>query len=277
MSVTDLTGTSWRWLFNTEGKPDFYPATTKSINFTSNGQSFDAMVFYRWSAGDGNSVDYSLNGTLTSVWTVDLNVPDDNYEDENYQEFTVTGGLDATNSDLIALIEANATQVTPTPSNKISVGSLPLSKMFVGNVEVSKAILNSVTLYEKEAPQPTGYDLTINFVARNYEGAGESQLYIRVNDSSDSYRFVTPYAGSYGKFYDPSDVELVDVGYDYGGECTLHNVNKIAYSMMYFTWGDRGDFIGVNSNSVQAPLAPSESEITLTGDTTITVYYDYDE
>lgn len=162
---------------------------------------------------------------------------------------------------------------------KILIGSDALSKVYVGSSEVSKMILNGSTVYEKQAPAPTGHNLTINFVARNYAGGvGENYLRIKLNEipSSDADYdgyFATPWAGSTG-YFDLDDVQVVDVGYTTGGTYTINNVSSFTYWHEYENY--EGDFIGVNSNTMPAPDWSNKVTTPLTQDTTITVYYDYD-
>ena len=104
--ITDLTGTTWS--FAASGvDPSTMPYSTSYLQFYIDGiltvkdysieGNFDYIVF----------ADYMGRGSY-----VDVYVPDPNF---NFQgatsKMTITGGTDATNSDLITWLQANATQV----------------------------------------------------------------------------------------------------------------------------------------------------------------------
>lgn len=111
MAVQDLTNTSWKW---NGASPEFsgatYNGTTKSITFLSNNETFSGMTFASWHGGDINSVAY--NGT-NDVYVIFSDIDGGTYESiPKYLHFQITGGSDVQDSQLIAWIEANATQET---------------------------------------------------------------------------------------------------------------------------------------------------------------------
>lgn len=64
---------------------------------------------------------------------------------------------------------------------KILIGGDALSKVYVGSSEVSKMILNGATVYEKQAPAPTGFSGTVTNTGYIY-----GNIYVdRPYDSSD--------------------------------------------------------------------------------------------
>lgn len=63
----------------------------------------------------------------------------------------------------------------------IHIGNNNVSKVFAGSSEVSKMILNGVTIYEKQAPTPTGYSGTVTNT-----GYIDSNIFVdRMYDDSD--------------------------------------------------------------------------------------------
>ena len=60
----------------------------------------------------------------------------------------ITGGTSVTNTTLISWLEANATNITPTPSvNNISIGDLQLSTAYIGTGEVQKMYLGETEVW----------------------------------------------------------------------------------------------------------------------------------
>jgi len=160
---------------------------------------------------------------------------------------------------------------------KIIFGNSDIAGMYVGSSEVQSIWYGTTKVYEKSGGG--GYNLTLNIIARDYDPrAWDTAFCIKANgtpsDEADwDYAFVLPYAGSNGWVEDKDGNELVDVGYDTGGTCTLSNINSITF------WRNSSGtamFVGVNSNTTAAPIWSSTQTITLSADTTITIYYDYD-
>lgn len=103
MAITDLTGTTW--LMNSTTAT---PSSTiwKSINFTSNSMSFNAITIY--DDMDNEQV-IAYRGaeefpTIVYSW---------GWTNEAYRTIVITGGTDVTDASLIAWLEANATEQTP--------------------------------------------------------------------------------------------------------------------------------------------------------------------
>ena len=120
MAVTDLTGTTW--LINSTTTT---PSSTiwKSINFTSNSMSFDAITIY--DDMDNEQV-IAYRGaeefpTIVYSW---------GWTNEAYRTIVITGGADATDQTLIAWLEANAENITPaTPDVVISYNGSEIASM----------------------------------------------------------------------------------------------------------------------------------------------------
>lgn len=98
-AVADLTGTIW--VFNSHIE---LTQTSFTFNFTSNNTNFTSMSFKRmelgwWKYNDSTVYEQSAEG---------------NWMDEAYRTIEITGGTDVTNTDLIAWLEANATQIQVT-------------------------------------------------------------------------------------------------------------------------------------------------------------------
>ena len=135
MAVSDLTNTTWeisQYSYDISSM-----SSTYFINFTSNNYNFTSINF----SGRVMIEGYYDN---TQVYV-------DGWVDDNYRIITITGGTDATNSDLIAWLEANAVQqVAPTPSttNNIFFGTSAINKVYFGTSEVSKIYYGNTLIYE---------------------------------------------------------------------------------------------------------------------------------
>ena len=120
MSVADLTGTTW--LINSSYSD---PSSTiwKSINFTSNSMSFNAITIYD---DMDNEQTIAYRGaeeypTIVYSW---------GWTNEAYRTIVITGGTDATDAILIAWLEANASNVTPaSPDVVISYNNAEIATM----------------------------------------------------------------------------------------------------------------------------------------------------
>lgn len=142
-SVSDLTNTTW--VFNS-GVYVTSAFNTIYINFNSYHNNYTSISF------NNNMGTLKYNNTIV-------------YDEENiggwmledFQEITITGGNDVTNSQFISWLEENATNITPTPSgtNHTHLGSLSIIKKHFGDLEVIKETLNGVTIYEKGSPAPS--------------------------------------------------------------------------------------------------------------------------
>lgn len=115
MSVTDLTGTTW--VFNDILDLDSF-GSIKNIDFISNGKNFVGIM--RVSIGN--------HFTGTQRYLQFTGNPSQQPYNENtywkvpeYKTIQITGGTDATNSELISCLEANATQVLPTEPNRLYI------------------------------------------------------------------------------------------------------------------------------------------------------------
>ena len=150
MAVTDLTGTKWLLKENA----DIYGPTgggsddvTYSINFSSKNNNYILFMFYgggKYShlyygvtnQSSDSAADYYYR-TDTLTWT-----------DQDYRTIEITGGTDATNSDLISWLQANATQIQE-QSNTLSFGNLPIKNVYFGTRQVKKVYLGNTLVWEK--------------------------------------------------------------------------------------------------------------------------------
>lgn len=91
----DLTGTTW--LFN--NRIDVSPDVYYDINFTSGNEQFARI------STNGIQLRYIVVGV-----TVQMVYQSNTWQSEAYRTIAITGGTDATNQDLVAWLQANATQ-----------------------------------------------------------------------------------------------------------------------------------------------------------------------
>lgn len=94
-TITDLTNTTWLL----SSLPATHSDASYSINFTTDNQN---CTSFRFDNEMGFSIAYSIGIVYYGGW---LN--------ENYRTIEITGGTDATNSNLIAYLQNNATQQLP--------------------------------------------------------------------------------------------------------------------------------------------------------------------
>lgn len=146
MAITDLTGTSWE-LFGFGYDAYQSDGWDYDINFVSNNKNFHHIAFqYMYMPpapphfpGDGSgSLEYSGTTEGVTVSTFDLSSGGYAEVSSDYQIISITGGTDATDTDLINWLEANATQIqtgysityhsdggTPTPGDLTGQTNLP--------------------------------------------------------------------------------------------------------------------------------------------------------
>ena len=283
MAITDLTGT--KWVFNDTINTVSAEWWTTALNFTC---PYYPNVSFHGMSISSDSLYYEYSGTSGSYYIYDgeMNEWDATYGSgiEIIEFDSTDAGTDKTNSTIISWLEANATQASSqltvdladlTGWSNVTSGSHTLTiKAKADGYRDSDA--SAGVSFTKSA---VGHNLTINFVARNYEGEGTNYLRLKLNaqpSSDEDYEayFIVPMAGSPGYFY-LNGTQVVDVGYNTGGTYTINNVSSFTYWHEY-EWSE-GNFIGVNSNSMPAPDWTNRVSTPLTQDTTITVYYDYDE
>ena len=156
MSVSDLTGTTWK-INASPSVSTVYDAM--KINFQSNGSTFSHFLI---GYGAGAQLRY---GTSTSSAKIVFfggwrsgDVPWNNassayevlYDQSPWPTITIIDGQDVTNSTLIAWLEANATYQEPVASSDISFGSLSISDIiFATSGSVSKIFYGSTLVYSK--------------------------------------------------------------------------------------------------------------------------------
>lgn len=156
MSVTDLTGTTW--IINSETTT---PSSTiwKSINFTSNDASWNAIVIY--DDMDNEQVIAYRNDedfpTLVYEW---------GWSNEAYRTINISGGTDATDSTLIAWLENNAEQ---------QIVTTPDISIFYNNAEIA-TMSDSGTKTLKTSGKYCTDDITVTYTKSG--GGGTSQLYV---------------------------------------------------------------------------------------------------
>lgn len=120
MSVADLTGTTW--LINSSYSD---PSSTiwKSINFTSNSTAFNAITIY-------DDMDNEQTIAYRGAEEYPTIVYSRGWTNEAYRTIVITGGTDATDATLIAWLEANAEQETPSvPDVVISYNNIGIATM----------------------------------------------------------------------------------------------------------------------------------------------------
>ena len=98
-----LVGTTW--LFNSTFA-DANMNKTWNIDFISNSQEYTKLYITSF-AGFGEMIMYDSNEVYTYVQGIQTG-----WLDQAYRTISITGGTDAKNADLIAWIEANATQLS---------------------------------------------------------------------------------------------------------------------------------------------------------------------
>lgn len=109
VEITDLTGTTWELNddLNLSYQESLNPMTSQfNINFNSDESTFDKLNFGYFLNNLNNPFGaYYLGSSQTNVYSKD------GWSNENYKTIKITGGTDATNADLIAWLQENATQV----------------------------------------------------------------------------------------------------------------------------------------------------------------------
>ena len=94
--ISDLTGTTWRFNLSIE----YFNVGSATINFTSNNNNYTIIRIYP-------SIDHDFSLRYGST-----NVYDGGWKNESYRTISITGGTDATNSDLISYIQSNADRIS---------------------------------------------------------------------------------------------------------------------------------------------------------------------
>lgn len=97
-ALTDLTGTTWE-IAEEVSLPN--PVLAASLNFTSNSASWDTFIL----DGEEGEIVYMSESEPTPAYTTG------SWTNNAYRTVAITGGSSATNADLIAWFEANATRV----------------------------------------------------------------------------------------------------------------------------------------------------------------------
>lgn len=129
MAISDLTGTTWILNDNLS----YFLNGPFAIDFTSNNNSYSYLYF----AQSAQRLSYDSLLVYYNSWQVD----------NTYKTITITGGNEATDASLIAWLEANAVQQTPSETG-IFFGTSNIQKMYFGNTEVKKVYYGNVLIYE---------------------------------------------------------------------------------------------------------------------------------
>jgi len=154
---SDLTG--YTWVANNSLNLPYSNITFSNIIFTSNSLQYSSIVFFADLQEDLDDDEYyELWFSYDNTWVYNyvdgtsLIPSSEAWSNNNFKTIQFIGGQDATNSTLIAWLEANGTLTAPQPvvTPNISIGNLSLAKSFIGNVEVSKIFFGNVKLYEKQ-------------------------------------------------------------------------------------------------------------------------------
>lgn len=126
---------------------------------------------------------------------------------------------------------------------------------------------------------PVGYDLTLNFIANTMTSVDNNGLNFKINadpssDTDFDYYLAVPYAGSSGGF-DGETGELINLVWTQGGSYTIHNVTSVTY---WADYNSSANLIYINGTGPTkiAPTWASKQTTTLSQNTTINVYYDYE-
>lgn len=168
MTVTDLTGTTW--VFNNGLKSpsaDF----SYALNFISNNITYAKIQTNGFS---GHAPVRDLRYNNTNVYVYDPK----GWIDEAYKTISITGGADATNTNLINWLEANATKQESTPKVSVDLTTLPgWPSLSAGSHNIT--IVAKADGYTDSEPstavqvykQPTGY--TVSYVTEHGTTPGE--------------------------------------------------------------------------------------------------------
>lgn len=194
MSVMDLTGTTWYFNSTLTWAPFTGIEFITLLDFEANGEYYRQLSI-AGASGKEFAVSYRLlNNEFVSAYR-------NGWTSEEYRTITITGGTGATNADLIAWMEANATQVVPSYNVLVSYKGETIAA-FSGTTKtlttagkyleadiVVTDLSETVTLQDKSAT-PTQETQTITADA-GYTGLGT----VTVNPIPSNYGLIT-YNGS---------------------------------------------------------------------------------
>lgn len=116
--VVPVAGDIWEWNYSESGTKDcdFTGATqqgvVKNFAFTSNGEEFVQMIFFRYHGGDINSVVYMDEDELNeqNVWYSDIDGGSYEFKEE-YRRFIITDSSYTSDTTLMTWLNANATKI----------------------------------------------------------------------------------------------------------------------------------------------------------------------
>lgn len=144
----------------------------------------------------------------------------------------------------------------PTAKTVIN-GLTPVKKMF-GITEIVKEVVNGVTVYEKQTPTPSGFNVTYSTKGSVYKG-GQTTAYLYFNGTTTQYwRMVDNFSAAYNaKVYDENGNE-VSVG------SVRQNVTSIRYAAS--PTSDTSTYWKYSGTSTKLPT----TDTALTGDINVT-------
>lgn len=143
--ITDLTGTVW--YFN-EVLEQIQESFYYNINFTSNNISYIKISWSYSSIPQASmTLKYSPNiNSDTTVYNDGVGVIFDYWDNlETYRTISITGGADATNSNLISWLQDNATLLSAPASSSYSAAD-PLVIRYKGQIIYSTSSTSPITL-----------------------------------------------------------------------------------------------------------------------------------
>lgn len=130
-SITDLTGTKWLILDAFEDL-EFFNATY-ALTFTSGNTSFSSFKGEIIAGPPEDRFNLYYNQILV-YYSEGVGNPE-SWEDQSYRTISITGGTDATNTDLISWLQANATQIIEPPANTYEL-THSLTHLSHGNITI---------------------------------------------------------------------------------------------------------------------------------------------
>lgn len=114
MALTTLANT--KWVINSSPNNVSVNDTTFALAFSSNGNSYNQFEFFE-NARENIDIYYGSTGAyVDNVW-----------QNQAYKTIEITGGTDVTNANLIAWLEANATQQPTTSYKTFDLSTLGLA------------------------------------------------------------------------------------------------------------------------------------------------------
>lgn len=201
-TISDLTDTTW--LLNDTVVFDPYSDNSHwyFINFTSNNNSFSILYFQNV---DEDYDEFYLEYRLTNNNYVDVYYGgyNPNYEmnviNSSYQEITITGGTDVTNSNLISWLQNNATQQGIAP-----VGTEITHKYWASYLDIN--LSNNEVIGDNNI----SYKVLLNTYTDNYNDETLTGLTFTGLISNDNHSYIISIDGSITTILYQSDTSTID-------------------------------------------------------------------